>query len=152
MTRPGGLGAFIACSAADYTGKVVPLGQALAVDEADLLQQITAQPAEDARVALLAAALERAVDPARAPAAGQVAAIARIAETDRSVRRLAGLCRAAGTSQRTLQRMFLRYAGVSPTWVIRRYRLLEAAEAVREASGCRGQRWRPTSGTPTRPT
>jgi AraC-like DNA-binding protein len=31
-----------------------------------------------------------------------------------------------------LQRMFLHYAGVPPTWVIRRYRLLEAAEAVRE--------------------
>jgi AraC-like DNA-binding protein len=28
--------------------------------------------------------------------------------------------------------MFLRYAGVSPTWVLRRYRLLDAAEAVRE--------------------
>jgi AraC-like DNA-binding protein len=28
--------------------------------------------------------------------------------------------------------MFLQYAGVSPTWVLRRYRLLEAAESVRE--------------------
>ena len=28
--------------------------------------------------------------------------------------------------------MFLRFAGVSPVWVIRRYRLLDAAEAVRE--------------------
>lgn len=27
--------------------------------------------------------------------------------------------------------MFLEYAGVSPTWVLRRYRLLDAAEAVR---------------------
>lgn len=28
--------------------------------------------------------------------------------------------------------MFLEHAGVSPTWVLRRYRLLDAAEAVRE--------------------
>jgi AraC-like DNA-binding protein len=132
LTWPGGLGAFVAGSAADYTGKVVPLGQAIALGEAELLREIAAEPAEEARVKLLAAALERAVDPARVPPASQVAAIARIAETDRSVRRLADLCRAAGTGQRTLQRMFLRYAGVSPTWVIRRYRLLEAAEAVRE--------------------
>ena len=30
--------------------------------------------------------------------------------------------------------MFLRYAGVSPMWVIRRYRLLDAAESVREGT------------------
>jgi AraC-like DNA-binding protein len=28
--------------------------------------------------------------------------------------------------------MFHRYAGVSPTWVLRRYRLLDAAETVRD--------------------
>ena len=64
--------------------------------------------------------------------ARHVAAVARLAETDRSVRRLADLCRLAGLRPRTLQRMFLRYAGVSPTWVLRRYRLLDAAEAVRD--------------------
>ncbi len=36
----------------------------------------------------------------------------------------------AGTSVRTLQRMFAEYAGVSPTWVLRRYRLLDAAESA----------------------
>ena len=46
--------------------------------------------------------------------------------------RLGDLCERAGTGPRTLQRKFLQYAGVSPTWVIRRYRLLEAAESVRE--------------------
>lgn len=51
---------------------------------------------------------------------------------NREIRRLAELCDVAGLGRRTLQRMFLRYAGVSPTWVLRRYRLLEAAEAVRE--------------------
>jgi AraC-like DNA-binding protein len=30
--------------------------------------------------------------------------------------------------------MFGRHAGVSPAWVIRRYRLLEAAEAVRDGA------------------
>jgi transcriptional regulator GlxA family with amidase domain len=36
-------------------------------------------------------------------------------------------------SIRTLQRMFHRYVGVSPKWLIRRYRLREAAERL--ASG-----------------
>ena len=93
---------------------------------------MTAEPDEAARVALLAAALEQAVHPDRREPALSVAEVARLAESDRTVRRLGDLCERAGLGQRTLQRMFLQYAGVSPTWVIRRYRLLEAAETVRE--------------------
>jgi AraC-like DNA-binding protein len=132
LTWPGGLGAFITGSAAELTDRVVPLGQALGTDEAVLLRQVTAEPDEAARVALLAAALEQAVDPERREPALSVAQVARLAESDRTVRQLGDLCERSGLGQRTLQRMFLRYAGVSPTWVIRRYRLLEAAEAVRE--------------------
>jgi AraC-like DNA-binding protein len=132
MTRPGGLGAFITGSAADVTDRIVPLGQALGTDEAALLRQVTAEPGEAARVALLAAALEQAVDPERRLPAAEVAGVARLAEEDRAVRRLGDLCERSGIGARTLQRMFLQYAGVSPTWVLRRYRLLEAAESVRE--------------------
>jgi AraC-like DNA-binding protein len=134
LARPGGLGAFIDGSADEFTDRVVPLGPAIGVDEAALVGQITAETDEAARVALLATALEQAVDPERAGPAAEVAEAARLAETNREVRLLADLCAVAGLGQRTLQRMFLRYAGVSPTWVIRRYRLLEAAEAVREGA------------------
>jgi hypothetical protein len=61
MTRPGGLGALATGSAADWTDRVVPLGQAIAVDEAALLASVVAEPDEEARVGLLAAALEQAV-------------------------------------------------------------------------------------------
>jgi AraC-like DNA-binding protein len=134
LARPGGLGAFIDGSAADFTGRVAPLGAAIGTDEAALVAGISAESDEAARVALLADALERAVDPERARPAAEVAEVARLAETSREVRLLSDLCAAAGLGQRTLQRMFLQYAGVSPTWVIRRYRLLEAAEAVREGA------------------
>jgi AraC-like DNA-binding protein len=132
LTRPGGLGAFVAGSASDFTDRVVPLGDAIGVAEASLLRQVAAEPDETARIGLLAAALEQAVDPERVPSASQVADVARLAEVNRSVRRLTDLSDQAGLGQRTLQRMFGQYAGVSPTWVLRRYRLLEAAEAVRE--------------------
>lgn len=132
LAWPGGLGAFITGSAAELTDRVVPLGQALGTDEAVLVRQVTAEPDEAARVALLATTLEQAVHPERREPARSVAEVARIAESDRTVRRLGDLCERAGLGQRTLQRMFLQYAGVSPTWVIRRYRLLEAAEMVRE--------------------
>ena len=131
LTRPGGLGAFTAGPAAAFTDRVVPLGSAIGVAEAALAEQITAAPGQAARVGLLAAALEQAVDPQRAGPASQVAGAARLAETNRAVRRLADLSELTGLGPRTLQRMFLRYAGVSPMWVIRRYRLLDAAELVR---------------------
>jgi AraC-like DNA-binding protein len=134
LTRPGGLGAFISGPAADFTDRVVPLGQAISLDEAALIDRMLGQPEEAARVEMLAAALEAAVDPERVTPASQVAEAARLAEVNREVRRLADLCQLAGLGQRTLQRMFLQYAGVSPTWVIRRYRLLEAAESVREGN------------------
>jgi AraC-like DNA-binding protein len=134
LTWPGGLGAFISGPAADFTDRVVPLGEAISVEEAALIDQMLGQPEEAARVEMLAAALEQAVDPERVTPASQVAEAARLAEVNREVRRLADLCQLAGLGQRTLQRMFLQYAGVSPTWVIRRYRLLEAAESVREGN------------------
>ena len=101
---------------------------------ADLLRDMTIPDEEAARVAVLASALEDALhraDPALVAQAREVAAIARIAETDRTVRRLDDLAARAGLGARSLQRLFTRHAGVSPTWVLRRYRLLEAAEAVR---------------------
>ena len=131
MTRPGGLGAFIAGSATEFTDRVVPLGDAIDVDEAALLRQVDSAPDEAARVATLAASLEQAVDPRRLSSALQVAEVARLAEGDRSLRRLDELCARAAIGRRTLQRMFLRDAGVSPIWVLRRYRLLDAAETVR---------------------
>ena len=134
LTRPGGLGAFISEPAAGFTDRIVPLGPAIGVDEAALIGRLLREPAEEARVGMLAAALERAVDPGRVAPASQVAAAARLAEVNREVRRLADLCALAGLRPRTLQRMFLQYAGVAPTWVIRRYRLLDAAESVRAGS------------------
>jgi AraC-like DNA-binding protein len=131
MTTPGGLGAFLPGSAARLTGRTVPLGTALDLDEAALIAEVTDAPAEVERVAVLRGALGRALVARRVGPARQVAEIARLAETDRTIRQLGELSRKAGVSQRTLQRMFLEYAGVSPTWVLRRYRLLAAAEAVR---------------------
>lgn len=40
------------------------------------------------------------------------------------------LARRHGVSERTLQRLFGRYVGVAPKWVLRRYRMHEAAERI----------------------
>jgi AraC-like DNA-binding protein len=132
LTTPGGLGAFTTEAASAFTDRTVALGPAIGADEADLLQQMGEERDEAARVGLLAQVLEHSVDPQRASHAREVAEVARLAETDRSLRTLSDLCHHCGIGPRTLQRMFLRYAGASPTWVLRRYRLLDVAEAVRD--------------------
>jgi AraC-like DNA-binding protein len=134
MTTPGGLGAFVTEPASAFSDRVIPLGQVLGTGEADLIEETSAQPDQEARAKVLARALENQVAgavPQRVRTARQVAEIAGLAETDRSLRQLGDICAVTGLGPRKLQRMFLEYAGVPPTWVLRRYRLLDAAEAVR---------------------
>ncbi|WP_031057098.1 helix-turn-helix domain-containing protein, partial [Streptomyces sp. NRRL WC-3774] len=54
---------------------------------------------------------------------------------DRTARRVDDLARTAGLSVRALQRLFSAYVGVSPKWVILRYRIHEALERA----GTRGE-------------
>jgi AraC-like DNA-binding protein len=49
---------------------------------------------------------------------------------DRELLRVDDLCRVAGLSPRTLQRLFREFVGVSPKWCIRRFRLLEVVEQL----------------------
>lgn len=131
MTTPGGLGAFVSGSVADFTDRIVAFEGVIDVDEEGLLHRLGSAPNEVARVEALAGALQGALIPRRVATARQVGGVARLAETDRSMRRLGDLSARTGIPSRTLQRLFAQYAGVSPTWVLRRYRLLDVAEAVR---------------------
>ncbi len=132
MTTPGGLGAFTRGPASRLTDTVVALEQVLDVDADALIARMAGDADEPARVGVFATTLEKAVHPRRVPGARWVAAAARIAETDRSVRSLADLAARTATPARTLQRRFDTHAGVSPSWVLRRYRLLDAADSVRD--------------------
>lgn len=67
----------------------------------------------------------------RVAAAREVATWSAAAEADHEIRTVGQLAGVAGVTPRTLQRMFVRHAGISPTWVLRRFRLLEAIERVR---------------------
>lgn len=132
MTTPGGLGAFLDGPAGEYNDRVVPLSQAIGSDDQQLVQDIQEASGEEAKVAVLRTQLQNAVRAEREGPAREVAAVSHLAETDRGLRRVEQLALQLGTSVRTLQRMFAEYAGVSPGWVLRRYRLLEAAESVRQ--------------------
>ena len=57
----------------------------------------------------------------------------RIAErvtNDRAITKVEHIVDAFGIGKRTLQRLFDEYVGVSPKWMIQRYRLIEAANQI----------------------
>jgi AraC-like DNA-binding protein len=66
--------------------------------------------------------------PTEPRASERTTAWAEKAATDRRLRRVEDLAAVAGVSVRGLQRAFNDHVGVSPKWVLRRYRLYEAAE------------------------
>lgn len=55
--------------------------------------------------------------------------------SDRTILKVDDIVRETGVGKRTLQRLFKEYVGVSPKWVIRRYRLQEAAERLNDRAG-----------------
>lgn len=132
-TTVGGFGAWID-DVATLNDAVVPATELLGVDGAGLAARVAAVEMVDG-VRMLGDVLARLLErrpPQRVRTARRVAAVAAVAERDRSVRGVPELAAQAGVTTRTLQRMFATCAGVSPAWVIRRYRLIDAAELVRD--------------------
>ncbi|GAB2957053.1 helix-turn-helix domain-containing protein [Micromonospora polyrhachis] len=142
--RPGGFRPFLGMPVATITDRFLPLTEVFAAGEA-AVRQLTIDlghtPGDDAddtgsgRQALLNQldALLLAAGPVIDPTAAEVdGVVARIA-VDPAIARVDELARQAGTTPRQLQRLFAEYVGASPKWVIRLYRLHEAAD--RAASG-----------------
>lgn len=117
-------------SMADLKDRVLPLervmGSAAAALEAAVGRSRSLEQAADLTGAILAGLLP--------PMPDEVALTRDLAErmaTDRALLRAEDAAGAAGFDDRTLQRRFRRYVGVTPKWVIRRYRLHEAAERLK---------------------
>ena len=134
-TSVGGLGATLDRPASTVTDSQLDLADALAgMDHSDLVDETIGVAANPARVDRLREALVDLMsrrDPAVLAEARQVVSVAALAEGDRSIRRAEDLAAEAGVSVRTLQRLFDLHVGVSPSFVIRRWRIIEAAESAR---------------------
>ncbi|MDX1998122.1 MAG: helix-turn-helix domain-containing protein, partial [Thermoanaerobaculia bacterium] len=98
-------------------------------DFAALESRVLAEPDSPTALAAIATFLA-ARRPADDPNVALVVAVTERAATDREITRVEHLAAAAGRHPRRLQRLFAEYVGVSPKWVIQRYRLHEAAECI----------------------
>ncbi|MEU6083943.1 helix-turn-helix domain-containing protein [Streptomyces sp. NPDC047108] len=97
------------------------------------LSSVLGPDTEDDRVAALDAFL-LALGPEPDPHAESAMAVVQRIRDDRSVRRVSEVAEAEGMSVRGLQRLFAGYVGVSPKWVILRYRIHEALERAATAT------------------
>jgi AraC-like DNA-binding protein len=116
--RPGGFHPFHPVPALTLTNRVIPLGQVFSDFAPTTFAEI-----EDGL---------RAHGWAEDPRVAEVVDLHSLMLADPSLQRVEQLARAAGYSERTLQRLFREYVGVKPKWVLERIRLHEAAERMAE--------------------
>lgn len=123
--RPGGYRPFLDGPVSQLTERFLPL------NEEELSAEVLAADDEGAMAAIERFLLVRGPRPD--PVVDEVAALVKLVEEDVSVTRVDRLAELAGTSVRSLQRVFNDYVGIGPKWVIRRFRLHEVA--ARMSSG-----------------
>ena len=125
--RPGGFHPFYGKSIATLNDRVVPAREIFG-PEADQANAAAMSPgADDSAMIAAAEGLLRGFGAVPDPVAAQVADMVERIGADPELRRVATLAEVFCMPERRLQRLFAEYVGVSPKWVMRRARLLEAA-------------------------
>ncbi|WP_067469794.1 helix-turn-helix domain-containing protein [Actinomadura macra] len=125
--RPGGFRPFLNAPVSQITGRFLGVDEVFGAAGGALAGKLFATSDPGEALALLEAfiiGLAPEPDPSAARAAEVVERIA----ASPGLVRVDDLAADVGLTARSLQRLFHEYVGVGPKWVIRRFRLLEAAE------------------------
>jgi AraC-like DNA-binding protein len=131
--RPGAFRPFLGGPVSTLTDQTRPLSTLWGADARELATDLAA--AQD--LPALVSAAERHLRAHWPAPDAEVAVIGGIVHAllhDRTITRVEQVCERFDVRARTLQRMFQRYVGVSPKWVLRRYRLHEAAARLAEGT------------------
>jgi AraC-like DNA-binding protein len=123
--RPGAFYPFVKTPVSAFTDRSVPLCEALGADAAALEAAMLTLDDEGMVEVAERFLRERLPDPD--PNLTLINSIVDCIMDDRTILRVDDLVRHFSLSKRTLQRLFSQYVGVTPKWVIQRYRLQEAA-------------------------
>ncbi len=127
--RPGGFRPLLGGPVSELTDRFVEIGEMYGTAGATMVEQVLAEPDPRAAIGLIERFL-LSLAPEQDPLVEEVAALVAMAEGDVSMTRVDELATLSGRSVRSLQRLFRDYVGIGPKWVIRRFRLHEAAERV----------------------
>ena len=131
--RPGAFHGFLGHAVQTIADQELPLSSLFGCDQATAEQQVL-DAADDAAMVLAASNIIRLALPADpAPHIARIGQIEKIMELIRShpdLTQVGELAERAGMSVRALQQLFHDGVGASPKWVIRRNRLLDAADQL----------------------
>lgn len=127
--RPGAFRAFLGRPVRSITDQVVALSSVMAWNDERAEAAVLAGAGDAGMVAAAEALLCQSL-PAADPQVERIAQVLRLAEDCHELTRVEQLAERADIGVRTLQQLFSEYVGVSPKWVIRRYRLHEAADRL----------------------
>jgi AraC-like DNA-binding protein len=134
--RAGGFRGVLGGSVASITDRTIPLSSVYDLDadaaEASVFGAagVVLGAEGDAGMMQAAEAILRTRMPPVDETAGIVGGIVERIEADRNINRVDELAAQVGLGERALQRLFNDYVGVSPKWVIRRFRLHDAASRL----------------------
>jgi AraC-like DNA-binding protein len=130
--RPGAIRPLLKAPVSSIRDRRLPASVLPGLDARALTGAVEAAPhpraAADAMEAAIVPLLPREPDPQAQLADRAV----RLLEADRDVARAGQLAQRLHLSARSLQRLFADYVGLAPSWVIRRFRLHEAAAHATE--------------------
>jgi AraC-like DNA-binding protein len=127
--RPGGFSGFLGRPVHEITDRSVSLPGVFGAAARDLERDVTAAADPDAKLALAEAFLRERMPAPDAEIDLVQAVVADMLEVDPGTT-VEEVARRHAVSTRTLQRLFRRHVGIGPKWVLRRYRLQEAAEQL----------------------
>ena len=130
--RPAGFRPFLGSPVAPLTDRSIPVAAVFGEDGDAYVRRVLALGGDDEAAAETADAFLLARLPAPDPAVAEVNRLVALIVGKRAITRVDQVVERAGTGTRTLQRLFHEYVGVSPKWVIQRYRLHEAAQRLAE--------------------
>lgn len=127
--RPGAFRAILGRPLQSIADRVLDLSEVFPWDGAAATRTVL-DCADDAAMMAAATRLLAPHLPAPDPQVERIAAILRAAETTPGLTQVEQLAEKSGIGVRSLQQLFGDYVGVSPKWVIRRFRLHEAADRL----------------------
>lgn len=130
--RPGGFRPFLKSEVSGITGRFLPIGTVFGRSGDVLEDQMFQEFSIEQMMGIVENFLIRAL-PAPDPLVDLAASLVAEVALDPSLTRVDELARRSKLGVRQLQRIFSDYVGASPKWVIRRFRMQEAA--ARSAAG-----------------
>jgi AraC-like DNA-binding protein len=126
---PGGFRAFLNASVSSLADRTVPIRKVFGSEIEALETVLTTSENEEVSIAAANGFFSARVPPVDESASLASALVNRVL-SEPDIRTVDDLSARSGLGKRSLQRLFNEYVGVSPKWVIRRYRLHELLERV----------------------